>query len=370
MNKLFSFLLFISAFAPSVSYGQACAGAAVTVDILNEERISANEFTYEVWYSNTSTMGVTMTISNLQGGVIGLPAGITGTFSVVDAPPAPLNALLLTTPTVSGNILMRWTEPAVNPGPVMPLTLTKFAKFKYTRTGGTALPSGSFPLTWQATGGAALQVVAYCNGNPNSQTYASSVSNLTPLPGLVPAAAPLELTSFWGKSAERINVLSWETSTEHNVASHVVERSAGGSKWEEVGRTPGLLSSSTATQYSMDDKQPLAKAYYRLRSVDVDGRESISKTILLVRQSGAGIQAVFPSPTEGPSTVRYGSDFEQDITLRVMDLQGRVVIEKPVSVLKGSNDFPIDLSALPAGDYLLSTESNGVFSTPLQIVKI
>jgi hypothetical protein len=322
-----------------------------------------------------STAGVPMKISaltNVYQYTSGIPSSPTPTVTWTEGP----TFAALQNPTPGVNTAASRARAVQNPigsaAASIDVTSTPqlYGTMNITNTGAITFPVDFTPVS--TTPNPTMQAVVYLNGATNPTALAVSVNTIivSPNPFTVSGPAPLELTSFWGKSAERINVLSWETSTEHNVASHVVERSAGGSKWEEVGRTPGLLSSSTATQYSMDDKQPLAKAYYRLRSVDVDGRESISKTILLVRQSGAGIQAVFPSPTEGPSTVRYGSDFEQDITLRVMDLQGRVVIEKPVSVLKGSNDFPIDLSALPAGDYLLSTESNGVFSTPLQIVKI
>ncbi|MBK8426949.1 MAG: hypothetical protein IPL27_13675 [Lewinellaceae bacterium] len=50
------------------------------------------------------------------------------------------------------------------------------------------------------------------------------------------AALPLELKSFTGKTTPTSNMLLWETLTEKNVQSHIVERSVDGIKWLEIGR--------------------------------------------------------------------------------------------------------------------------------------
>ena len=95
---------------------------------------------------------------------------------------------------------------------------------------------------------------------------------------------PIELKSFTGTVEGRVNVLNWETLTEINVKSHIVERSVDGKGWSEVGSVAGKRNSQASVKYTLEDRNPLVKAYYRLRTIDFDGKESFSSTIALTRK--------------------------------------------------------------------------------------
>lgn len=359
-------LLCLILFAPKI-WGQACAGATVTVNILNAERVSADEFTYEVWFFNSNS-NISMNIANLQGGVIGLPAGIIGTFSVVELPTTiGLNGLTLTTPTVSSNILMRWTETALpSPGIPMSTSPTKFAKFRYIRSGGTALPS-SFNLSWQASGGAALQVVGYCGGNSNSSAYATSAGNL--IAGT--ATLPIELSSFTGKTLDHSNLLQWTTASERNVQWHNIERSADGiTGWNLVGKVAGKGNSQSEQHYSLEDRAPLAQSYYRLRTVDFDGQEQISHVVVLTRKdSRFGILSAFPNPATESIAVEFNTDEESNVTILINDVTGRLIVQQEVGTTKGVNLLPIQLGQFSAGTYFITLQNGSSVTEPMRFVK-
>ncbi len=183
-------------------------------------------------------------------------------------------------------------------------------------------------------------------------------------------ALPLELKSFTGKTESTSNTLLWETLTEKNVQSHIVERSVDGIKWMEVGKTAGQMDSQSPVKYELEDRAPLAKAYYRLRSVDYDGAENFSNTIVLTRKGEHfGIAAAFPSPTKDQVTVQFTSLTEENVTIRVMDISGRLVLVQEYAADNGINEAILQLDGLQAGVYLVRISNATSTAEPMRIVK-
>ena len=234
-----------------------------------------------------------------------------------------------------------------------------------------ACPGTSFNCV--ATGGGAVLTLSSLtigntyylrvySGGFNVGTFNICVTHGDPL--------PLELKSFTGKVAASTNVLSWETLTEKNVQSHLVERSADGAAWSEIGRKNGSANSSVAIKYTLEDRAPLAKAYYRLRSVDFDGEENISNTVALSRKGDqSGITSVFPSPTKHNMTVQFNATREEQVLVQIMDMTGRQVLEQSRAVITGSNDLLLVLNTLQAGIYTVKVSNSAGVSAPVRFVK-
>ncbi len=205
--------------------------------------------------------------------------------------------------------------------------------------------------------------------NDANQAVIHSGNNLLSQP-LFLAPLPLDLTSFTGQTLERTNMLQWETQTEKDVKAHLVERTIDGIIWTEVGRISGQLNSNTLRHYQLEDLAPLPKAYYRLRSIDLDGQENKSNTILLTRKSDHfGITSVFPSPTVDNVTVQFTSLQEETVTIRVLDLTGRLVLTQTVDAVQDLNERLLQLTGLQAGMYTVTiTDSAGV-SAPVRFIK-
>ncbi len=222
-------------------------------------------------------------------------------------------------------------------------------------TGGGA----TLPLT-SLTIGATYFVRVY-SGGLNVGTFNICVTHLV---------LPLELKSFTGEVKGNTNVLNWETATEKNVQFHSVERSIDGATWQEIGRKNGLANSAVSVKYVLEDRSPIAKAYYRLRSVDFDGQENISNTIALSRKGDqSGITSVFPSPTKNNVTVQFNATREEKVMVQVMDMTGRLVLEQTREVIAGSNDLLLTLNALQAGVYTVKVSNSAGVSAPVRFVK-
>lgn len=183
-------------------------------------------------------------------------------------------------------------------------------------------------------------------------------------------ALPVELTAFTGQVKERENVLAWETQTEKNVAWHVVERSADGTDWLSIGQVAGKENSTVTTRYSLADRLPLTRGYYRLRSVDTDGQSSVSKTIVLMRPDKTwGISMTYPSPASDQVTVQFNTTQEEQVSLRINDISGRLLLQQAVEAIKGSNSLTVIVSSLPAGIYLVRLHNGTTASEGMRFVK-
>jgi hypothetical protein len=62
---------------------------------------------------------------------------------------------------------------------------------------------------------------------------------------------------------------------------------------------------------------------------------------------------VFPNPADDSFTIRFGALETGLVTIRLFDLNGRIMLEQKVAVISGENRIRQDVRSVPAGLYLL-----------------
>ncbi len=232
-----------------------------------------------------------------------------------------------------------------------------------TTSAGTVgvIPSGSWTNTVLASGvnQAEFSVTSFSGGGAGGGT------------GIQFGPLPIELKSFTGKTLQSTNMLEWVTSTEQNVREHVIERSLDGfSNWSVVGVTPSKGDSRQEQFYNLEDKAPLAKAFYRLRSVDNDGKEQLSGMISLTRLNNTfGVVAAYPNPATESINIDFNSLEEGMVMANITDLTGRLIQQQQMSVEKGVNTMTLPLFNLGAGTYYISLQNEKEVTTPVRFVK-
>ncbi len=232
---------------------------------------------------------------------------------------------------------------------------------------------GCAPVT--TAGGAATATIS--SGLLPATTYTIAVQGATASDGssfginLSPIGAlPLALTSFSGKAMRTSNMVEWVTTNEQNTKLHIVERSADGkTAWTTVGTKDAAGNSISERIYTLEDKQPIAMGYYRLRTIDNDAKETTSKIIVVERKNDKfGISNVFPVPTEKAVTVQFETTAETEVIITLTNLTGSEVHRETMSATKGINARTLDMSYLPQGTYLL-TINNGSERVIEKVVK-
>lgn len=98
------------------------------------------------------------------------------------------------------------------------------------------------------------------------------------------SSLPVEFAYFQGTAQRNGNHLTWETTWESGASHFTVERSADAREFGDIGKVVASGHSTSKHVYSFTDGEPLTgTSYYRLRQVDADGAEQVSKIIAVSR---------------------------------------------------------------------------------------
>ncbi|AII50397.1 T9SS type A sorting domain-containing protein [Hymenobacter sp. APR13] len=210
-------------------------------------------------------------------------------------------------------------------------------------------------LTYDSyTGAGAGVAAAPGSGYSGGSSTAEDVTIARPL--------PVELKAFEANAVQLDAVLTWTTASEVNNDRFEVERSFDARSFERVGTVRGQGTTSRSTDYDFTDagagRRGNQIAYYRLRQVDVDGKESISP-VRVVRFSGPGKAAIslYPNPAPGRTTLDLTGLPAGTYQVQILDLAGRAVGR---FTLEGASKHPLNLLTLPQGSYVVRVVGQGV----------
>lgn len=170
---------------------------------------------------------------------------------------------------------------------------------------------------------------------------------------------PASLLDFSGYKDGFKNQLRWVTATETNNRGFQIERSSDGQNYQSIGFVNSLAiggNSQTLLKYSFADANPAGiKQYYRLKQTDIDGRNTLSNILLIQNEKPKSLEiaSAFPNPSNGQLTLLLSAPDNQQISIRLFDMAGRLLETRSVNVLAGNNSIAFDLSKQPKGQYLI-----------------
>jgi len=147
--------------------------------------------------------------------------------------------------------------------------------------------------------------------------------------------------------------LTWTTQLEINSDHFVVQSSTNaGASWNNIGTVAAHGNSSTPINYSFTDTKPAnGTTEYRLEMVDKDGSTAYS-TVVAVRIGLATSVSVYPNPASTYVNVVLGGSATGNVSIRLMNSTGQLLLEKMVSNAAGMT-VSLAVSNFPQGDYLI-----------------
>jgi hypothetical protein len=193
-----------------------------------------------------------------------------------------------------------------------------------------------------------FQITLSGNSDQAFVAYNTAALSIQPL--------PVTLTAFTGVAQGHAVHLSWQTASERNAATFVVEASADGLAYAPVGRVAAAGTTTQAQRYAFryQPSQP-GLGYYRLRQVDQDGTDHYSPVVAV--RTGAAAVVVFPSVFDQALTVRLPA--AESINLALLAPDGRVLHQQQLANSPAQELTPPGLAALPPGLYLLRVVLDG-----------
>ncbi|MHA4846029.1 PQQ-dependent sugar dehydrogenase [Flavitalea antarctica] len=183
--------------------------------------------------------------------------------------------------------------------------------------------------------------------------------------GSTSALLPLTSLNFQGRYKDGTAYLNWETSNESNTKHFDVERNTGDGTYTNIGTVAAKGTESGKTRYTLNDNEAsglgTSRLFYRLKITDKDGSYTYSNVVVLdIPGTFITRISVFPNPADKQTTVMISSPEEQKVTMQLVDVTGRSVINRTVVLKKGENRLSIDLNALRTGVYFLQVKGQFV----------
>ena len=163
---------------------------------------------------------------------------------------------------------------------------------------------------------------------------------------------PIELLYFEGSSQSHGNLLSWATAAEFNNDHFVLWRSENGMDFKPIAQVAAQNTgnSHTTQNYQYTDQYvQQGKVYYRLQSVDKDGKAQYSHWISMERK---GIMSCYPNPATNTLTIQQPT--AQTAAYTLYNTLGKVVSSGTFD----TQTHTIAVTHLPVGMYYLQV--NGV----------
>jgi hypothetical protein len=180
---------------------------------------------------------------------------------------------------------------------------------------------------------------------------------------------PVHLLNFTAKPIQNESavLIHWSTSNQTNHSYFEVERSKDGIKYEAIGRRSGCANCSDIQQFDLTDATPYrGRSYYQLKSIDLDGRIVYSKPVSVVlsdKTTSVSLQ-VFPTITERAFDVKIkNTEARKQVSIQLLSGTGVLIKQQTVWLDKGDNKFGYSLSNQVAGTYyirVVDTKTNNV----------
>lgn len=157
--------------------------------------------------------------------------------------------------------------------------------------------------------------------------------------------------------------LNWETLTEVDMQKFEIERSSDGVLFNSIGERSAMAANYSGYHYEFIDLSPLnGVSYYRIRSVESDGKISFSTILRISNGTVIGHSLIFyPNPVLNKEVNIQLSDFKQGgYQLIITDINGRYLLNQQIQVNANDLNSHIQLpSSMNKGNYMLLLSGNG-----------
>lgn len=198
--------------------------------------------------------------------------------------------------------------------------------------------AGNF-VTWGASG-----------GTPTS--YGNYPGCNTPL--------PVNLISFYGNIDTEFVSLHWQTSEEIGFSHFEVERSLDMVNFQKINQED-IGTSADGVYKFIDDKPFIGVNYYRLKMVDIDGTEEITKSIAVIFEGKNSI-VLYPNPVQSEFSI---SGISEGFTGEFEIFNFRDIVQKKGRLFDGK----VNVENLPVGHYWLILSTSEGAKLPKRFIK-
>jgi hypothetical protein len=169
---------------------------------------------------------------------------------------------------------------------------------------------------------------------------------------------PIVLTGFSAVLNNNHTVtLDWNTQDEVNFSHFVIERSADGETWDEIGTVASTGNGEIETAYTYVDEQPLSGTnFYRLTEVNLDNSYVYSQVVVVRMTTTLAQISLFPNPATNYVNVSLGGNTPSMVTVLLTSAAGQRLAEKQATG-GGGTIVTIPVENVASGLYIITVIS-------------
>ena len=173
--------------------------------------------------------------------------------------------------------------------------------------------------------------------------------------GAVSGPLAVKLMSFNAVLKNKKALLNWVTENELNNDYFDIERSEDGVTFYKIGSVKGYGTSAVTQYYQYNDNitTKISAVYYRLKIVDINGKFSYSKIIILRLNEIFNEQlGVYPNPFVDNLKISITTSQDVNAQYKILSFDGKEILSEKVFLQKGINIvIAKDLYQLASGIY-------------------
>jgi hypothetical protein len=174
---------------------------------------------------------------------------------------------------------------------------------------------------------------------------------------LFTASLPVVLSGFTGYIKGQSAELSWETKTESNLKTFVVEKSTGGRDWSTIGSVVPANRTEGA-KYSFSDNSVAAKTnLYRLKMMDKDGSVKMSNILKLQSNTKAGV-ILMGNPVNDAVKLNISNEIATRYNINLITVDGKRISTMTYIHSGGTSSLAVPVPAGVKGACILRVQDN------------
>jgi hypothetical protein len=169
-------------------------------------------------------------------------------------------------------------------------------------------------------------------------------------------ALPVTLLDFTAALNGKVAQLQWTTVTEINTKNFIVQRSADGRSFENIGSVNAVGNSTQKTSYQFTDAEVLSKGvnkiYYRLQMMDKDGAFTYSKVAIINITPNGKMFVIYPNPVKDQLFATSSASLN-NAEIRITDQSGKVVYSQQIHGVQAGVQNKVNVANLGKGVYYI-----------------
>lgn len=168
-------------------------------------------------------------------------------------------------------------------------------------------------------------------------------------------ALPVTLIDFAATKNSSGVLLKWIVGRENNVKLYEIESSTDGRSFTKTGE----ITASGLSSYAFTDARMINTTvmYYRLKTIDFDGRFTVSDIVSVKFINGYTGATVYPNPANTNITMQLLQPLANNGILQIADITGRVVWQQ--QAVKGQRTIAVNTQQYAAGRYFIKLTDKG-----------